>query len=110
MSYFIHLVNLRVHLGSMNHECLDPLTSEECKEAMALREEVNYYKSLIFADINPQTASVINALRFARETVEENERLRSGDELKDLRKLCDELERENAALKRELASKQNTGE
>jgi cell shape-determining protein MreC len=54
--------------------------------------------------MNPQNASILNALRTAREVVEENRRLQSGEEIEDLRKLCTELERENIALKKTLAS------
>jgi cell shape-determining protein MreC len=87
----------------MNHEQSHSLDLQKDKRMEELIGEVEYYKSLLFADMNPQIASILNALRLAREAVEENERLKNGGEIERLRRLCAELERENKALKQALA-------
>ena len=71
-------------------------------ENRALAAEVNYYRSLLFSNIDPTNASILNALRHAVDAVEENEALRSGGAVKKLETLCLELEKENACLRRRL--------
>ena len=75
-------------------------------ELSMLRTEVEYYRQLLFTDMNPQNASILNALRSARDVVDENTRLRNGSEIQRLRLLCEALEKENHALKQALASNQ----
>ena len=81
--------------GSPMHDQITNLLFENEQ----LREEVNYYRMLLFADMTPKSASIINALRKAVDVVEENERLRSGAELQRVSALCRELEKENRCLK-----------
>jgi len=75
-------------------------------ELSMLRTEVEYYRQILFTDMNPQNASILNALRSARDVVDENTRLRNGSEIHRLRLLCEALEKENHALKQALASNQ----
>jgi len=71
-------------------------------ENHALVAEVNYYRSLLFSNINPTNASILNALRYA---VEQLSRTRNPDESESVRRLealCRSLEAENAALRQKL--------
>lgn len=79
----------------------EPVTPE--LQIRRLQDEVDFYKSILFSSVNPQSASIINSLRSAMEIQDENTRLRlliqgSGD----LAKLCGKLEEENESLRKML--------
>jgi hypothetical protein len=85
---------------------MDELIGSLRVENEHLRSEVMYYRSLLLSDGNPQTYSLVNSLRAAVDIKQENERLRSqNSELGRLRELCDRLESENLALRREAQAK-----
>ncbi len=63
-----------------------------------LHDELNYYRSLLFADSSPQGVSIVNALRHAVDIVEENKRFRNGEVYVNLKNKCDELRKELESL------------
>ena len=80
-------------------------TTEIQEENQRLIGEVEYYRSILFADMSPQTASIINALRHAVDVVQDNKRLRSGEELQRMVTMVELLEKENQSLRNALNRK-----
>ena len=72
------------------------------QENSRLEEEVKYYRSILFSEINPATASILNALRHAADVATENAQLRTGAEFRRLEVLCRVLDDENVALRLEI--------
>lgn len=68
-------------------------------EIRALQAEINYYRSLLFARIDPLNASVLNALRNAVDVCDENRKLKEEVTYTRLREICSALEEENKILK-----------
>ena len=66
-------------------------------------DQLLYYRSLLFTDMNPSNASILNALRSALDAVDELKRLKSGSYTRSLEELCAKLELENEALRSRLA-------
>jgi hypothetical protein len=79
---------------------MDGVTESLEEHVQSLRQELDFYKSLLFSNLNPQSASIINALRAAVGIQEENERLKCmADGDSGLRLLCERLEEENNSLR-----------
>ena len=68
-------------------------------ENTSLSQEVSYLRSILFVDMNPTNASLINALRHAVDAAEENKRSRSGNHVQRLEEMLRILEDENARLR-----------
>ena len=80
----------------------DDALAAALQETALLWEEVEYYRRILFVDLNPESASILNALRKAVDVVDENVRLRNGEELAKMTAVCKGLEIENRILKSQL--------
>ena len=81
--------------------------TREYRNYEELENEVSYYKSLLFSDMNPTKASILNALRCASDAVDELRRVRSDSYIVSLEQLCHKLELENSALRSRLGESEN---
>jgi hypothetical protein len=82
-----------------------PSTEELIAENQLLREELDFYRSILFADISPQGVSLYNALQHAVDIREENSRLRNGEEFKRISHECTALRAEVLNLQARLEGK-----
>ena len=68
-------------------------------ELIKLREEVSYYRSILFSDFSIKNISILNALRVAANLNHKESPLAVGREVIMLEEFCRRLENENSILK-----------
>ena len=73
--------------------------SDDKRELTQLREEVTYYRSLLFADFSIRNISILNALRVAVDLTHAGSGYEICRDVNMLEDLFRRLENENSALK-----------
>ncbi len=73
--------------------------NDDKRELTQLREEVSYYRSLLFSDFGIKNISILNALRVAVDLTQTGSGYEICRDVNMLEDLCKRLENENSALR-----------